>query len=453
MARKPKLLDAGLVIANNVIESFNGILVNTIVLLWLTLSYLPTTNLNPPSALAVYLAIEGLLVLPVFSRAGRIADKYAPHKVAELSQYLNIASMTLLIGLILLSSPHHPLATLLTLAIVQMTLMNRGILFDSSVMVIINSRVPEEKQPSFFTWNYRANLVTPLVAPIFGSWLFQHYQYVGIFVCVLLSLASALLLVFIRRTLVPEGAFSEKPAITFINYAREFTGRKSTEETQFTGFRSLKHLRFSGVILLLIAVEALGNRSRDSFDVFMVTDTFNASPTFFGFISTFMFVGMVCGTTAKSFVMKRWTQWWWPVLFYALISLSFLARGFAPTIWVFLAICGLNGFAAGLYGGIFEVAWVSNTDNKYLGAVSAAKSAFFNIVSTVGYLLWASFAWWGEKVSPTFMADYGYRMACILGGSLMLLGAVLSTRLFKNVDWAGDSTSEDRQDKLAVDSD
>ena len=34
-------------------------------------------------------------------------------------------------------------------------------------------------------------------------------------------------------------------------------------------------------------------------------------------------------------------------------------HGFAPTIWVYLVLSFTGGISTGLYGGIFEVAWVS----------------------------------------------------------------------------------------------
>ncbi len=204
----------------NVIESFNGVLTSTVIILWLTLDYLPRTTLDPPSTLAIYLAVEGLLVLPVFARAGHIADAYAPYKVAELSQYLNIASMAVLTCLLLLAAPSHPFVTLAVMALIQMTFMNRGILFDSAVMVIITTRILEDKQPAFFTWNFRANLVTPLTAPLLGAWLFQHNVYVAIAVCATLSLVSALLLAWTRKHKVPSSAFVDKPTLTVVRYAR-----------------------------------------------------------------------------------------------------------------------------------------------------------------------------------------------------------------------------------------
>ena len=82
---------------------------------------------------------------------------------------------------------------------------------------------------------------------------------------------------------------------------------------------------------------------------------------------------------------------------------------------------------------------MSNTKKEYLGAVSAAKSAYFTIVSTGGYLIWAAFARWGNSVGPTFMADYGYRIACIIGGGFIFVAAVSSIRLYRNVDWTGEA--------------
>ncbi|QQB47184.1 hypothetical protein I6I10_04555 [Corynebacterium glucuronolyticum] len=97
-ANRIDFLDAWLVIANNVIESFNGVMVSLLIVLWLTLDFLSATNLDPPATISLYLALVGLVVLVVFARSGQIADRFAPHKVAELSQYLSIASVGLFIA-------------------------------------------------------------------------------------------------------------------------------------------------------------------------------------------------------------------------------------------------------------------------------------------------------------------------------------------------------------------
>lgn len=438
-ANRIDFLDAWLVIANNVIESFNGVMLSLLIVLWLTLDFLPATNLDPPATISLYLALVGLVVLVVFARSGQIADRFAPHKVAELSQYLNIASMGLFIAVLVFASPRFPLLVLVFMAFLQLVFTNRDILFDSAVMVIINTRVPEEKQPSFFTWNFRANLVVPLTAPIVATWLFERDKYLAIGVCAVLSLVSAALLGWTRRRFVPEGAFGDKPDISLRAYVREFTRKVEKKEKEFRGFKAFRHLNFAGIILFIMAAEALGNRSREAYDVFYVTQTFGQPATSYGLISVFMFIGTVCGTVMKSVIVSRWKQWWWPVAFYILFALSFLSRGLAPNVWIFFLAGAVNGFAVGLFGGVFEVAWVSNTKKEYLGAVSAAKSAYFTIVSTGGYLIWAAFAWWGNSVGPTFMADYGYRIACIVGGGLIFVAAVSSIRLYRNVDWTGEA--------------
>ena len=206
--KRSTFLDAWLVIANNVIESFNGVMVLLLIVLWLTLDFLPKTRLDPPATISLYLALVGLVVLAVFARSGQVADKFAPHKVAELSQYLNIASMVLFAAILTLASPRYPLLVLAIMAMLQLMFTNRDILFDSAVMVIISSRVPEERQSEFFTWNFRANLVVPLTAPIVGTWLFEHNKYLAIGVCTLLSLASAALLSWTRRKWVPRDTFN-----------------------------------------------------------------------------------------------------------------------------------------------------------------------------------------------------------------------------------------------------
>lgn len=435
--KRSTFLDAWLVIANNVIESFNGVMVLLLIVLWLTLDFLPKTRLDPPATISLYLALVGLVVLAVFARSGQVADKFVPHKVAELSQYLNIASMVLFAAILTFASPRYPLLVLAIMAMLQLMFTNRDILFDSAVMVIISSRVPEERQSEFFTWNFRANLVVPLTAPIVGTWLFEHNKYLAIGVCTLLSLASAALLSWTRRKWVPRDTFNEKPDISLRAYIREFSRKLDKKEKDFRGFKAFKHLNFAGIILFIMAAEALGNRSREAYDVFFVTETFHQPATSFGLISVFMFIGTVLGTSLKSVIASRWKQWWWPVAFYVVFALSFLSRGLAPNVLLFLLAGGVNGFAAGFSGGIFEVAWVSNTTKEHLGAVSAAKSAYFTIVSTGGYLIWAVFAWWGNSVSPTFMADYGYRIACVIGGGFILIAAVSSIRLYRHVDWTG----------------
>ncbi|MDR7354922.1 hypothetical protein [Corynebacterium felinum] len=212
---------------------------------------------------------------------------------------------------------------------------------------------------------------------------------------------------------------------------------ESTEyhHPQVSGLASLRYVKHIKIILLLMVIEALGNRARESFDVYFITDTLGRGVADLGILTTVLSVGLAIGSFASGWARKVISWQLWPSAVYVGFGLCFAAKGLATSWWLVLLFTAGEGLCLGLNSGLFQAAKMKFTPAHLVGSTSTAFTAVFQAASTAGLALWAAYAWIGSQVSPDYMHTWGYRIAFIVGGLGIAVAGLLSPKLYRHLNW------------------
>ena len=453
--------EAKLVIAIGLLEAFAANFSMMASFIWLTTRFLPQTQWDPATASTLFLAVTGLSIFLLMKQVGSLVDRFKPQGLFLSVQAANLIMLPLMALTIALADPQRPWLTLAALFVLDLLISARASTYNSAVDVLIAHVVPKEHQSDYYSLDFRIGLIAVFLAPAAASYAVQQSVYLGLGIAAAITgLSLALLLTPPYRGLealsygrrvswTPRLAWREPlTALRRVVALLRITRRRSPDPatapappakprrgTQRTGLRSLRYVKHIGIILTLMTTEALGNRARESFDIYFVTDTLGRTAGDFGLLAVALSVGLTIGSFAAGWTRRRIRWRLWPSACYMGFGLCFAAKGLAPTWELVLLTTAGEGLCLGLMSGVFQAAKVQFTPRALLGSTSAALGAVFQGVSTAGLALWAAYAWVGSRLGEEFMGETGYRTAFVVGGGRIALAGALSPRFYAAAPW------------------
>lgn len=438
--------EAKRIILIGLIEKFAANFIAMSSFIWLTTDYLPATSWEPATTSTIFLALVGLSIFLVLKQTGSAVDHFKPYGLFLLVQVTNLVTIPLLSLAIFLASPQSPLLTLLALAAINLLLAARAATYSSSILVLISHLVPQEQQADYYSLDFRFGLIALFLAPVTATYSIQYSVHLGLGLALALTLLSLLLLLTPSYRALEQRDYGQRISWTFksswSNLRSSSTQQAaSTDESNpddqenISGLKSLKYVKHINIILLMMATEALGNRARESFDIYFVTGSLGLEIGSYGFLTVALSAGLLLGSLLTGWTRKNISWQAWPAFCYTSFGLCFAAKGLAPSWELVLLTTFGEGLFLGLLAGIFQAAKIQFTPPELLGRTNVAFTAVFQLVSTLGLFLWAGYAWFGANISPSFMNDSGYRIAFCLGGCLIALSGLMSTRFYREVQW------------------